>query len=590
MAKNSNDLYDDGPASGGAGSEKGLSFDMSADHEQPVQDAIAVDPEQQPQQPKKATVRKAGSTSSKRITGAYGGASDPMRDKVVLNELKQPLPHEKDIEFPYEATVITKHDPLRLRASSSLSAKVIGHMSRGRVVNVTGPSMNHFRPVSYKDGDKPEQKGWAFTAYLSPAWHTLPEVVVVAQRKKVGAAATQPTKKEEHVEVPVASSEEKLPEPHEVAHAEVEAARIDPVTIKPATVTGPQIPTTDASIAIRVTDEMVKINGPTTSTATGLHYKDRYKQELETAGRGSEWKSTWSMGHTQSALWDQPYELNEPMTWLLREGASASEALRQWLAGLTIVDCTSAMVAIELDAVRAAVGDRVFDRCFGSVGAPGLVQQLKISQRIADTPLYALMRFTDAAHAADEPGALGKRPVQAGEWYYFSNVPDYLLKHPGGAWRGENALCLGVQNGKQMWSGLGATYDEEGMMRALVEAYNRPRDEADFAWFNRHYIGPSRWPEEYKTGFAATHPNERPVCNDGAKDTLKLEDVLAAQAAPSTDGSKRKRSGIQLSSGMALSTLKLIELSLSYGDPQDVESGPDGPVRALRQKDEPQLA
>ena len=30
-----------------------------------------------------------------------------------------------------------------------------------------------------------------------------------------------------------------------------------------------------------------------------------------------------------------------------------------------------------------------------------------------------------------------------GQWYYFYNHPKYLLKHPGGAWQGENSIYMG---------------------------------------------------------------------------------------------------------------------------------------------------
>src|SRR5439155_7438188 len=70
--------------------------------------------------------------------------------------------------------------------------------------------------------------------------------------------------------------------------------------------------------------------------------------------------------------------------------------------------------------------------------------------------------------------------LQAGQWYYFYNHPKYLLKHPGGAWQGENSLYMGKKGGERMWSGLGASnVSESGMFAEMVSAYNAPRDSND---------------------------------------------------------------------------------------------------------------
>ena len=140
---------------------------------------------------------------------------------------------------------------------------------------------------------------------------------------------------------------------------------------------------------------------------------------------------------------------------------------------------------------------------------------------------------------------------------------------------GQDGLA-GEQDGKQMWSGLGATYDEEGLMRVLIDEYNRPRDEDDFAWLARHYVQPLNWPKVYLDGVSANDPAQTPVRNDGARDLLELADVLDAQKRPPPAGEKRKASGLRLESGMVLSTTKLTELLLTYGDPTPEKNlGPD---------------
>ena len=48
----------------------------------------------------------------------------------------------------------------------------------------------------------------------------------------------------------------------------------------------------------------------------------------------------------------------------MRVGESPSAALAAWLGGLTIADCASVAVALQHDAVRAAVGNAKFDEIF----------------------------------------------------------------------------------------------------------------------------------------------------------------------------------------------------------------------------------
>src|SRR6185295_5816167 len=71
--------------------------------------------------------------------------------------------------------------------------------------------------------------------------------------------------------------------------------------------------------------------------------------------------------------------------------------------------------------------------------------------------------------------------LKPGEWYYFYNHPKYLLKHPGGAWQGENSLYMGKNSaGQRLWAGLGASnVSEDAMYAEMVSAYNAPRDKND---------------------------------------------------------------------------------------------------------------
>ena len=84
---------------------------------------------------------------------------------------------------------------------------------------------------------------------------------------------------------------------------------------------------------------------------------------------------------------------------------------------------------------------------------------------------------------------IGKRPLKVGDWVYIYNHPKYLLKHPGGAWQGENAVYVGDNPaGQQLFSGLGADATEEALLdRDMVEAYNAARNGADYVRLLRRF-------------------------------------------------------------------------------------------------------
>lgn len=183
------------------------------------------------------------------------------------------------------------------------------------------------------------------------------------------------------------------------------------------------------------------------------------------------WKDDYYQGYADPAY----FEHYAFMSWKLKKGKSASAAVKSWLAGLTLAECNTTMCVLEYDALRAQMGDAAFDHAFGTTGQNGL----DISPNSTQTNQFLIA--TDAANAgAKGLGVAGNRPAKIGEWYYFCNHPKYLLKHPGGAWQGENALLASVQNGVQYWSGLGAgNMTEDAMLDEMVEAYNGPRDDDD---------------------------------------------------------------------------------------------------------------
>jgi len=234
----------------------------------------------------------------------------------------------------------------------------------------------------------------------------------------------------------------------------------------------PEIEATDKAIGNHVAEGMDEANmGPHTANE-GIHYAHNFKRFYP-----QKWDESMWQGYANPEF----FERVGFMDWKLKAGKSASDGIKAWLKGLTIAECLSTVIALQIDALRAAIGDDKFDQRHGMAGG-GTPEstRLRIRPGTQGTPVGPLMIETDAAKDGEKAGDIGNRPAHRGEWYYFYNHPKYLLKHPGGAWQGENALCMGDENGTQMWSGLGASgVTEDGMMDEMVRAYNNPRTDRD---------------------------------------------------------------------------------------------------------------
>jgi hypothetical protein len=157
--------------------------------------------------------------------------------------------------------------------------------------------------------------------------------------------------------------------------------------------------------------------------------------------------------------------------------AAAQRARAETGSAGTAADSNHAMRACALEAVRATLGDAIFDACFGGVGA-------------ARSSVEQLLRFTVAATSAG--------PVHAGEWYLFSNAPAYRYKHPAGTARAQMCLCLGDEDGEPAWSGFGTSGKEAHLVRTMVERYNAPRDDADLRWLATHFPDARAIPPAYR--------------------------------------------------------------------------------------------
>jgi|GEM_PF-2880963 len=262
---------------------------------------------------------------------------------------------------------------------------------------------------------------------------------------------------------------------------------------------GPEIAATPEAMGQHTANEMHKANmdpgsGGQYDLDHGLHYSYNYERECKDAGEAKRWKDEYRYGYNASGQFDNPQDTGGFMDFRLKKGHSASAGIKAWLKGLTVAECLTAVFAMEYETLRATVGDKKFDQTFGSANAheDAAVEAGGNRLRIApssDTPISQYLKATKLAELSADgkhtDGQVSDKELDdnlvPGQWYYFYNHPKYLLKHPGGAWQGENSLYMGRSpTGKRLWAGLGASNKtEDAMIKEMVDAYGGARDSED---------------------------------------------------------------------------------------------------------------
>src|SRR5947209_2143804 len=130
--------------------------------------------------------------------------------------------------------------------------------------------------------------------------------------------------------------------------------------VSPPSAKGPEIAATDEALGQKVKEDMDALNLGPRSVDFGVWYPANYKEAYP-----DRWKDDYWKGFADPTYFEK---IGDFMDWRLLPGKNASAALKSWLKGLTIAECNSSLVAIEIDTLRAAIGDEKFDDHFGSVG------------------------------------------------------------------------------------------------------------------------------------------------------------------------------------------------------------------------------
>ena len=212
--------------------------------------------------------------------------------------------------------------------------------------------------------------------------------------------------------------------------ASQEAAHVQPEVVEPAAAEAPatEISTQGAVPEVAPNGAVVE-PGETASeqafgdkptkqsgqTDGGMFDPRDYRVAVETAGTPDKWDDRYYRGHTAAAQFEQPYDLGYDMTFALKPGESASQALADFLAGPTLADWKTIAVVTEMEEVRFSMGNDKFDKLFGSRN--GSVdaqipksQRLQISVSMYTIPFAAQMEAL-AAQADQVPEQAEEAPA-----------------------------------------------------------------------------------------------------------------------------------------------------------------------------------
>lgn len=157
-----------------------------------------------------------------------------------------------------------------------------------------------------------------------------------------------------------------------------------------------------------------KPTAPTGQTDGGMFEPEEYQAACIAAGAPDKWDAKYAGGHTAATGWIQPYEGRYDHTFELQRGRSASQAVKDFLAGPTISDYRTIAVAIEMDELRDQLGDQQFDHMFGTQDGErdaqiSHAQRLKITSGMYTIPfveqMMALANGEFSVAQTEEPDA-----------------------------------------------------------------------------------------------------------------------------------------------------------------------------------------
>jgi hypothetical protein len=161
-----------------------------------------------------------------------------------------------------------------------------------------------------------------------------------------------------------------------------------------------------------------------------------------------------------------------PFTFLLKKGVKPSYALSKIEKGLSFLDCSTVVMLGLYKALLVALEEDKFDVLFASDSA----FPFRLSGN--SSPLSKIVEYKKIVSEED---------IQVGDICYFSNVKEYVAKHPLGESRGDYVVC--VSNSPRLYIGFGLPHlgmDKNKVEKELLDCYNR--DPVDLQYFDPKII------------------------------------------------------------------------------------------------------
>ena len=357
----------------------------------------------------------------------------------------------------------------------------------------------------------------------------------------------------------------------------------------------PEVEASEDALGEDVVRGMIAVETGPASGTEGVHYRHYYEPRAKKGKLylddpvtyskydkyeeyGKLWKDDYRSGYADPRYWTK----KGYMTWEINDNVSAAAAIQAWLSGVTIAECATVLLAIETDTVRRALGDANFDYLYGTLPTSKGDTRLGLSARRGrvegDVAREFLTMSPRAKAARDNPeestlGKLGKRPLKKGDWVYITNHPKFLLKHPGSAFQGENAVYIGERkNDKaQLFSGFGMNnVTEESLLQTMVDEYDRDRDADDYRKLVQRFAKDVEtllendglsWKQlyvKYKGQIPEPYWEEKGVFPDKINDVKTLLEAPSYKMPKEVDSSEKQRTGgFRATSGQALDATKV---------------------------------
>jgi hypothetical protein len=231
---------------------------------------------------------------------------------------------------------------------------------------------------------------------------------------------------------------------------------------------------------IEVMQNITRMNQSNTNLDVGVYYPLPYVQALR-ASQEPKFQARLNTfiehgmayhGYASPTYFKMVPQLDSPsgkqvMTFVLKPNVSASEALKNLQAGLSVLGCGETCQVAQYTAILDVLGPEKFDALFAADSPTPLI----ISGIHSKNPISKLRNYI-----CQEKATL--HDVKRGDLIYFFNASSYQDKHLIGSSQGHNSICLQEEGGDaSRFGGLG--WPADGLNYPQIQELMRSKYNAD---------------------------------------------------------------------------------------------------------------